>query len=58
MWSAIIWYDEGRLGSIGCHGLKSREDAILWLNKVYSWDRCYYKWPSWEIKETASLNRR
>lgn len=49
-WSAYEEYDEGRIGSIGMHGLKSRQEAIEWLTKCFDWKRCWYKKPSWRIE--------
>jgi hypothetical protein len=56
MWAAMILYDEGRLGHIGCYGLKSRAEAIAWLERGFSWDRCWFKHPSCWIKSTALLS--
>lgn len=50
-WAAGVSYDEGRLGGIGVYGLRSREEAIEWLNKGFDWKRCFYMLPAWWIKE-------
>lgn len=52
MWSAGINYDEGRCGHAAAFGLKSREEAIAWLERAFSWDRCWYLLPSCWIKQT------
>ena len=50
-WSAHVEYDQSRCGSIRCFGLKSREEAIAWLNKGYDWRLCWYLLPAWYIRE-------
>jgi hypothetical protein len=50
-WSAFVEYDSRRLGSVGCRGLNSREEAIAWLQRGWDWKRCYFMSPSWRIKE-------
>lgn len=49
MWAAMILYDEGRLGYVGCYGLKSKDDAIAWLNRPREWE--VYKRPSCWIRQ-------
>jgi len=51
MWKAVIFYDQGRLGHAACFGLKTREDAIAWLDRAFSWDLCSYKLPSCWIEQ-------
>lgn len=51
MWSAMIYYDEERLGCVGCFGLRSREEAIAWLSHGFDWSRCWYMLPSWTIRK-------
>lgn len=53
MWSAMIKFDDGRLGYSACFGLKTRDEAIDWLNRAFSWDRCWFMLPSWHIKYHA-----
>ena len=48
-WSATILYDEGRLGRAGIYGLKSREEAIAWLDRAFNWKLCWYLLPSVSI---------
>jgi hypothetical protein len=50
MWTAMIEYDEGRLGHAGCFGMKSREEAIAWLDRAFDWKRCWFMLPSCWIK--------
>lgn len=37
MWVATVEYDEGRLGRCGCYGLKTRDEAIAWLEHGFEW---------------------
>lgn len=50
-WSAGIDYDEGRIGKVAMFGLKSREDAVAWLERAFNWKRCWYMSPSMWIEE-------
>lgn len=49
-WSAMIEYDQRRCGYVGIVGLKSREEAIEWLEKVFDWKRCWFLKPSMYIE--------
>ncbi len=46
MWSAFIYLDEGRLGTIGICGLKSREEAIAWHQRSNTHLRWWWCKPS------------
>lgn len=50
MWSAGIDFDQRRLGHCAIFGLKSRDEAIAWLERAFSWERSWYLMPSCWIK--------
>lgn len=56
MWSAGFEYDEGRLGRAAIFGLRSREEAIEWLNSSFDWKRCWFMLPSCWIRSNWATN--
>lgn len=50
-WSAHIEYDQGRCGHAACLGLKTREEAIAWLERAFIWKLCWYLSPSVYIRQ-------
>ena len=50
-WSAGIDYADRLCGSASIYGLKSREEAIAWLERAFVWRLCWYLEPSVWIRQ-------
>jgi len=48
-WSAHIFFDNGKIGGCGVHGLKSRDEAIAWLADAFDVNRHWFMLPSMRI---------
>ena len=56
-WSAGIDYDDRRLGHASIYGLRSREEAVAWLQRAFVKELVWYKQPSCWIRQDMSYTK-